>query len=262
MDVSSAKPILVDHVAPHVAMVTLNRPDKRNAVNGDLAEALEAATRALEADEDIWVCVLTSSSDQAFCAGADLSEVSQGKHRRQVTRDGGFAGFVEFEKKKPWIAAVSGPALAGGFEICLACDLIVAAENAVFGLPEVKRGLIAGAGGVQKSPRALPKAIAIELIITGDPITAQRGYELGLINAVTPIGEAHAKAISLAERIALASPVAVRESLAIARLSNEAPLGELHRMTKQAFSRLFQTEDFKEGPRAFLEKRVPRWTGR
>src|SRR5689334_3049860 len=154
--------VLFDVVEPHIALVTLNRPEARNAVNGAVAAGLEQAVERIEADTDLWVAILTGAGP-VFCAGADLKEVSAGNAAALATEKGGFGGFVRARRSKLWIAAAQGHALAGGLELLLSCDLAVAAEEANFGLPEVKRSLVAGAGGVFRLPRALPRAIALEL---------------------------------------------------------------------------------------------------
>jgi enoyl-CoA hydratase/carnithine racemase len=172
-------------VEPHIALVTLDRPEARNAVNGDVARGLEAAVERVEQDDELRVAVLTGAGP-VFCAGADLKEVSAGRGAALATERGGFAGFVRTARTKLWIAAAQGHALAGGLELLLSCDLAVVAETATFGLPEVKRSLVAGAGGVFRLPRALPRAIALEIIATGDPITAARAGQFGLVNQVVP----------------------------------------------------------------------------
>jgi enoyl-CoA hydratase len=178
------------------------------------------------------------------------------------TAENGFAGFVTAKRSKPWIAAVNGIALAGGFEIALACDMIVAADDAVFGLPEVTRGLIAAAGGVYRLARRLPQALAFELIATGNRIDAHRAAALGLVNHVVPKADTRAAAMRLAVTIAANAPLAVIESLAIARRAYDLEDAALYRLSAQAQARIMLTEDFKEGPRAFIEKRPARWLGR
>lgn len=257
-----ADAVLFDIVAPHVARVTLNRPEARNAVNGDVTRGLAAAVARVEAEPDIWVAILTGAGPHAFCAGADLKEVAAGRSAALWTEAGGFGGFVRAPRRKPWIAAAQGHALAGGLELLLACDLAVAAEGANLGLPEVKRSLVATAGGVFRLPRYLPRAVAFEIIATGEPITAARAAALGLINAAFPAGEVMEAALALAARITVNAPIAVRESLAIARRAldlDDAALWELSRTASQGIR---ETEDFQEGPRAFIEKRAPRWVGR
>jgi enoyl-CoA hydratase len=254
--------VLYDLVDGHIAVITLNRPEVRNAVNPELAAAVEWLIKKVEADDTVRVAILTSSNDRVFCAGADLAAISSGRGAGIATADGGFAGFVDAKRDKPWIAAVKGYALAGGGELCLACDMIVASEDAKFGLPEVKRGLFAGAGGVHRLPRALPRNIALELVATGDPMEARRAYELGLVNRLAPTDQVLAVALELARAIAVNAPISVRESLKVARLSSEATDAELRKISGEASMRVMTTADAREGPRAFLEKRAPQWTGR
>jgi len=253
--------VIVEMVQPHIARVVLNRPRVRNAINGAVAQGLQAAADRIEADDEIWVAILASSSDLAFCAGADLAEISAGRADMLSTQRGGFAGFTRLPRKKPWIAAVKGAAFAGGFELCLSCDMIVAAEDARFGLPETKRGLVAAAGGIHRLPRAIPRNLALEMVATGDPIDGKRAASVGLVNRCVPAAEVDAEALRLAEAIARNAPLAVRESLAIARLHAERPDLPLIDMALEATERLSTTADYAEGPRAFLEKREPQWTG-
>lgn len=249
-------------VKDHVALITLNRPDKRNAVNGAVASALGWICGETERDDDVRVCILTSSLESTFCAGADLAEISKGNARALSTKEGGFAGLVKYPRTKPWIAAVRGNALAGGCELPLSCDMIVAADNSRFGLPEVKRGIFAGGGGVFRLPRALPRNIALEIVATGDPLPAERLYQLGLINHMVPsdqvLGEAHA----LAAQISVNAPLAVRKSLEVARQAYDGTEEDLWMASNEAAAIVFSSEDAQEGPRAFLEKRAPVWKGR
>src|SRR5688500_9206058 len=194
-----------------VALITINRPAARNAVNGDVATGIEAAIDRLEEDEGVWVGILTGEGS-VFCAGADLKVVASGDMGQMMTAKGGFGGIVKRDRNKPIIAAVDGPALAGGCEIALACDLIVASTAASFGLPEVKRSLVAAAGGLFRLPRALPKNVAMEIVLTGDPIEAQRAYELGLVNRLVEPGQVVEAAMALAEQIIANAPLAVRAS--------------------------------------------------
>ncbi len=260
--VAAAECVKLDYPRAHLALVTLNRPEARNAINESTAIHLARAVEQLEQDPAIRCVVLTGAGDQAFCAGADLKEVAAGGLERLSTAANGFGGFVTAKRAKPWIAAVNGFALAGGFEIALACDLIVAADDAVFGLPEVTRGLIAAAGGVYRLVRRLPQALAFELIATANRIDAQRAAGLGLINQVVPKAQLQAAALRLATAIAANAPIAVKESLAIARRAYDLQDEELYRLSVQAQARIMLTEDFQEGPRAFIEKRPPRWLGR
>jgi len=254
--------VLFEVIEPHIALVTINRPEARNAVNGAVAAGLEAAVERMEADPDLWVAILTGAGPHAFCAGADLKEVSNGRGHTLSTPKGGFGGFVRAPRRKLWIAAAQGHALAGGLELLLTCDLAVVAETANLGLPEVKRSLVAGAGGVFRLPRALPRAIALEVITTGDPIPATRAAQYGLINAAVPADQVVPTALALARRVAVNAPIAVRESLGVARLAYDRAEAELWDICGEAGKMVRTTEDFQEGPRAFVEKRPPVWRGR
>jgi enoyl-CoA hydratase len=254
--------VLIEPVAAHIVQVVINRPEARNAVNGDVTQALARAVEHSERDPDVWVTILTGSGDGVFCAGADLKEISAGLGDSLSTPANGFAGFVFARRRKPWIAAVNGLALAGGCELALACDMIVAAEDGAFALPEVKRGLVAGAGGMFRLPRAIPHHIALELIATGDRLSARRAYELGLVNRLAPAADVRAAALKLAGEIAVNAPIAVRESLAVARRAHGLDDESLRNLTLEAWELIAHSEDFKEGPRAFIEKRAPQWSGK
>ncbi len=254
--------VTLEHSAPHIALVTLNRPEARNAINVRVASTLARYVAELDTDPEIRCVILTGAGDQAFSAGADLKEVAAGRLNMLSTAENGFAGFVTAKRTKPWIAAVNGFALAGGFEIALACDLVVAADDAVFGLPEVTRGLIAAAGGVYRLARRLPQALALELIATGNRIDARRAASLGLVNHLAPRADTRAVAVRLAATIAANAPLAVMESLAIARRAYDLDDAALYRLSVEGQARIMLTEDFQEGPRAFIEKREPRWVGR
>jgi enoyl-CoA hydratase len=252
---------MVDYVvSQRVAVITIGRPDARNAVNGAVATGIEQAIDRVEGDPDCWLAILAGDGP-VFCAGADLKAIASGQAASLRTERGGFAGLVNRERRKPLIAAVDGAALAGGFEMVLACDLVVASRSAVFGLPEVKRSLIAAGGGLFRLPRAVGPKVAMELILTGDPITAEQAYELGLVNVLVDPGEALTAAHTLAGRILLNAPHAVWESRAVAAHALSDNDATLWRMTAEAFSRVGETDDFAEGPRAFIEKRVPVWQG-
>jgi enoyl-CoA hydratase/carnithine racemase len=255
-------PVLSEPTREHVVLVTISRPETLNAVNAQVARELERVVATTEADPNVWAVVLTGSGSRAFCTGADLKEVAAGRLTSLWTQAGGFAGFVNAPRSKLWIAAVEGLALAGGFELALACDLIVASEEAAFGLPEVTRGLLAAAGGAYRLMRALPRATALELIATGDRLSAARALSLSLINQLAPKGQAVKVALALAERICRNAPVAVRESLGIARQAYDLDDATLSRLSSEAQTRLMQTEDFAEGPLAFVQKRPPQWRGR
>lgn len=254
--------VLFEMAEPHIAIVTLNRPEKRNAVNGELAALLERFVRQIEDDPEVRAAILTSSLDKVFCAGADLAAVASGTGLSMETAHGGFAGFVFANRTKPWIAAVEGMAVAGGFELCLACDMIVASRTARFGLPEVKRGLMAGAGGVHRLPNRIPESIAYELIASGEPLDADRAHACGLLNRLVEPGNALEAARELARAIAVNAPLAVQHSLAVARSGAALPDGAARALAAQHMAMLRKTEDFREGPRAFVEKREPVWKGR
>jgi enoyl-CoA hydratase len=253
---------MVDYeVIGRAAVLTINRPEARNAVNGEVAAAMEAAIDRLEADDEVWVGIVTGTGP-VFCAGADLKAIAAGQAADLTTKRGGFAGIAHRERAKPMIAAVDGPALAGGTEIVLSCDLVVASTNATFGIPEVKRSLVAAAGGLFRLPRALPAAIALELAMTGDPISAERAAHFGLINELVEPGQAKAAALALAERITANAPIAVRQSRKVVMAALSANDDELWKTTYEAMAVATSTEDFQEGPRAFIEKRAPVWKGR
>ncbi|MEM9037971.1 MAG: crotonase/enoyl-CoA hydratase family protein [Actinomycetota bacterium] len=245
----------------HVAVLTINRPEARNAVNGDVASSMEAHIDRVEEDDDIWVAIVAGNGP-AFSAGADLKEVAAGNGASLGTKRGGFAGITRRERTKPFIAAVDGFALAGGCEIVLSCDMVVASTRARFGIPEVKRSLLAAAGGLFRLPRALPRNVAMELALTGDPIDGQRAYDLGLVNVLCEEGRAVEEARALAARIEANAPIAVRLSRRVVNEAVQADDGEAWRLTNELAREVAATEDYQEGPRAFIEKRAPRWTGR
>lgn len=244
-----------------LAVITLNRPEARNAVNGEVAEAMEAVLDAYEADTNLWAAILTANG-KAFCAGADLKEIAAGRGNMLSTRKGGFAGLVRRERTKPLIAAITGSALAGGTEIALACDMIVCSEDTVFGLPEVKRSLVAAAGGLFRLPRAIGMAPALEVIMTGDPLPAERAYQLGMVNMIVPTDRVMIEARALAERVIANAPLAVQGSRGVAARAFMDDDDALWRAGGTAFGEVAATEDFKEGPRAFIEKRAPKWQGK
>ncbi len=249
-----------------VAIITLDRPEARNAVNGDVANGLEAAIDRLEADEAVWVGILAANTEgqerPVFCAGADLKAINSGDAASLATKRGGFGGFVYRERRKPVIAAVDGLATAGGCEIVLAADLVVATTRSAFGLAETKRNLIAGAGGLFRLPRAIGQAAAMEAILTGEPIPADRAHELGLLSRLVEPGEAVDEALRLAAQITACAPLAVWESRAIVRAAATEDDETLIRRTNEAFARVVGSADTKEGLAAFIEKRAPNWQGR
>ena len=251
-----------------VMIVTICRPEVRNAVNLEVHLEIGAALERADADAEVRALILTGSGDQAFSAGADLKAVARGEKVMPddpVQRGWGFAGYVSHPIGKPTIAAVNGLALGGGTELTLASDLAVAAESARFGLPEVKRGLVAAAGGAFRLGRQLPPKLAMELLLTGDPIPAQRALELGLVNAVVPRERVLDAALELAARITANAPLAVQASKRIAlgivdgRIVDEAACWELN---DRESADVMRSEDAREGPRAFAEKRAPVWKAR
>jgi enoyl-CoA hydratase len=241
-----------------VMVITLNRPAARNAMKRSMSETIADAVDALARDEGLKAAVVTGSGE-TFCAGMDLKDFAKGNRPSLPGR--GFAGFVEAPPLKPVIAAVEGYALAGGFELALACDLIVASSEAVFGLPEVTRGLVAAGGGLLRLPRKVPAAVALEIALTGDPIDARRAYSLGLVNHVVEPGAALAAALGLAHRISRNSPLGVAASKQIISQSADWAMPDAFDLQRPISERVFVSEDAAEGARAFIERRDPRWSG-
>jgi enoyl-CoA hydratase len=242
-----------------VLVITLNRPDARNAVNRDVAQGIADALEALDADDDLRLGVITGAG-KGFSAGMDLRAFVQGQ--RPFVEGRGFAGIVQKAARKPLIAAVEGFAVAGGFEIALACDLIVAAKGARFGIPEVKVGLFAGAGGLLRIPQRVPYGIAMELALTGEPILAERGYELGLVNRLTEPGGALDGALELAGVVAQNAPLSLEASKEILQQVRDWSQEEFWDRQQPLLDKIFNSEDAKEGATAFSEKRAPNWQGR
>jgi enoyl-CoA hydratase len=245
----------------NVLVMKINRPEARNAVNGDVAQGIEAGLDELESNDALWCAVLTGTRE-FFCAGADLKLMNAGKPGEMMTAKGGFAGLVHRERTKPLIAAVEGPALAGGLEIVLSCDLVVASTESRFGIPEVKRNLVAAAGGVFRLPRVLPMNVAVEMGITGDPISAQRALELGLVNELAEPGTALEAGLALAGRVTANAPLAVQHTLRLMRELKSADDATGFAQSGEAMAALFASEDLSEGLMAFIEKRPPQWKGR
>ena len=243
----------------HVLLLTINRPEARNAINRATALALEAALDEAETDDDVWVIVLTGAGDKAFSAGMDLKAFAAGE---VPFTDHGFAGIANRFLTKPIIAAANGAALAGGFEIMISCDMVVAAEHAKFGIPEASRGLIAGGGGLIRLAKRIPITVANEMALTAEPIDANRAYELGIVNRVVTAEELLATAIALAERIAANAPLAVRTSKRVMHEVRELPEGAAWVVNNEAFGAIGASADALEGAVAFAEKRPPVWTGR
>jgi len=255
-------PVILRERRGPVEILTLNRPEARNAVNGEVGKQMSAALDELDTDEELRVLIITGAGDKAFCAGMDLKAFGAGGGGSIGGGTGGFAGFARREIPVPVIAAVNGPALAGGFELVLACDMVVAAEHAVFGIPEAKRGLLAAGGGLVRLPKRLPMATALELALTGDPITAARAYELGLVNAVVPADRVIDEAMALAGRIMANAPLSVRYSRQVTRQAAEVSEEEAWKLSDDATAIVFNSADSREGPLAFAEKRAPKWQGR
>lgn len=260
-DTATVEPVLFE-LRDHIALITLNRPASRNAIDGAVATALGRFVAQTEADDTVRAVVLASSHPTVFCAGADLGEIARGNAAALSTAEGGFGGLTRATRTKPWIAAVGGAAFAGGCELILSCDMIVASEGARFALPEVKRGLFAAAAGPLRLQRVLPRNIALELVATGDPIDGARAYQLGMVNRLVVQDALIEAAMALAAAIAVNAPLAVRESLKIARETPDLDEAEYWARSREVEALVFVSDDAREGPIAFLEKRAPRWTGR
>lgn len=257
MSGSDTAELLVETRGP-VLIMQLNRPQARNAATLEMAEAMASALDALDSQPELRVGIITGAGG-SFCAGMDLKGFLQGKRPSLPGR--GFCGLTMRPPAKPLIAAVEGYALAGGFELALACDLIVAARDAQFGLPEVKRGLAASAGGLLRLPKRLPYHVAMECILTGDMFGAERFAQLGLVNRLTEPGGALDAALALAQTIAANGPLAVAASKQVASQSGEWPLAEMFDRQAVITAPVFSSQDAREGAAAFAEKRPPVWKG-
>ena len=249
---------ILTSVEDGILVVTINRPDAKNAMTKAAAEGIAAAMDRLDSEDDLRVGILTGAGG-TFCSGMDLKGFLRGES--PVVEGRGFGGVVQAPPKKPLIAAVDGYALAGGLELMIACDLVVANDGAKFGIPEVKRGLVAAAGGVMMLPDQIPERIAMELALTGDFIDAARAYELGLINRVTN-GSALDGAKELAAKIVANGPLAVKVSKAVIKESRGWPMEERYERQTQLIAPVFVSEDAREGAAAFAEKRAPNWKGK
>ncbi len=245
---------VVTEIRDRMLVITLNRPDALNAINTPVAEGLLRAIHRLDSDRSLTVGVLTGAG-RGFCAGMDLKAfAAEGPPN-------GFEEFLHNGSHKPLIAAVEGFALAGGLEVALTCDLIVAARDVKVGIPEVGVGLCAAGGGLLRLPNRIPLGVAMELALTGDPITAERAHEIGLVARLAPTGGALAGAIQLAERIAKNAPLAVATSKQLVRSTTGTTETEFWTLQAPLMKRVFASADAKEGPKAFVEKRPPSWTG-
>ncbi|QCB49668.1 enoyl-CoA hydratase [Rhodococcus sp. PAMC28707] len=260
--------VVLTETRGHTMLVTINRPAAANSINADVHRGLGEAWELAQATDEIRVVVLTGAGEATFCAGADLKALGTSGPDGVTPPDTahwGFAGVVKHHITKPIIAAVNGNALGGGTELALASDLVVAADTSTFGLPEVKRGLIAGAGGVFRLVTAIPRAVALELLLTGNALSAEDALRWGLVNRVVPQAEVLTTALALAETIAGGAPLAVQASKTVARgivdgvVPSEA---EGWALTEQALARLSTSADTMEGIMAFLEKRDPIWSGK
>ncbi|MDR7463597.1 MAG: enoyl-CoA hydratase-related protein [Armatimonadota bacterium] len=254
----------------HVATVTLNRPDAMNALDPEMSRQLAEVWRDVRDDPQVWAAVVTGAGEKAFCAGADLKRL--GEYYRDLTpfqrrqrgdHEPGLGGITRnLWVHKPIVAAINGYCLAGGLELALACDLRVAADHATFALTEVRWGIIPGAGGTQRLPRLVPVGIALEMILTAQPISAQRAYEVGLVNRVVPLGELMPTALKLAETICANAPLAVRTAKEAVWRGLHLSLEEGLRLEALLGDPLRETEDVQEGLRSFREKRRPEFKGR
>jgi len=252
--------LVTTEVTDGIQIMTINRPQAKNAINLETAQALADALDQFNRDDAIVVGVLTGAGG-TFCSGMDLKAFAATGQRPYVG-DRGFAGLCEKPPAKPLIAAVEGYAVAGGCELALACDLIVAASNAQFGLPEVRRAIVPGSGGMVRLPRRIPYHIALELALTGDPIGAERAHQVGLVNRLAESGQALQAALELARRIAANGPLAVRTIKEVMSVSGDWPVGEMFDRQRPMIAHIFKSDDAREGATAFAEKRAPKWTGR
>jgi enoyl-CoA hydratase len=254
----SDEPILTE-TRDGVLIITINRPEARNAVNGGVATGMAAALDRLDAEDDVRVGIVTGAGGY-FSAGMDLKAFVQGES--PYAGDRGFAGITQRASRKPLIAAIEGFALAGGFEVALSCDLIVASREARFGIPEVKRSLVAAGGALLRLPRRIPYHLAMELALTGEPIGAERAYELGVVNRLAEPGAAVETALELASAVVRNAPLALIASKQIIEQSPEWNTEEMWTKQGEISGPVFTSEDAREGATAFAEKREPVWRGR
>lgn len=251
----------------HLTILTINRPESLNAISPPTSAEMDQVLNDFDADPDAWVCIITGAGDRAFSAGNDLK--FQAQHGPEAVRKGmenikgGFGGITSrFDCFKPIIAAVNGFALGGGFEIALACDIIIAAETASFGLPEHRVGLMPGAGGVHRLPRQIPYHLAMGMILTSKRITAQEAQQFGLVNEVTSLEELLPTAEKCAAEIMKGAPISARASKEASLKGYNMPLEEALSAVFPGMEAMYKSEDYIEGPKAFAEKRPPQWKGR
>lgn len=247
-------------VVEQILVITLNRPQARNAVNHESAQQLAAALDRLDADDSLVIGILTGAGN-TFCSGMDLKAFAATGQRPYV-EGRGFAGICERPPRKPLIAAVEGYALAGGCEVVMACDLVVAASNATFGVPEVKRGLVPGSGGMVRLPSRIPYHIAMEAVLTGDMFPAERFHQYGLVNRLVEPGQALDAALTLARQIAQNGPLAVQTAKQIIAESRNWRPADMFDLQRPRIVHVFESDDAREGATAFAEKRAPVWTGK
>jgi len=256
---SDTEPAVLTERRERVLVITINRPEQRNAVNAAVAHGIAAALDDLDGDAELAIGVITGAG-KGFCSGMDLKAFVTGE--RPWAGDRGFAGITQRASAKPLIAAIEGFAVAGGLEVALSCDLIVAARGARLGIPEVKRSLVAAGGGLLRLPRMLPRNVAMELALTGDPIAAERAHGLGLVNRLAEPGEALSAALELAEAIAQNGPLALAASKRILTESADWPDSEFFDRQQAITEPVMASRDAREGATAFAEKRAPVWQGR
>ncbi|SON61173.1 Carnitinyl-CoA dehydratase [Mycobacterium simulans] len=266
MTEANGQPAALVERRDNVMVITINRPEARNAINGAVSIAVGDALHEAQHDPNVRAVVITGAGDKSFCAGADLKAISRRENIYHPDHsEWGFAGYVHHFIDKPTIAAVNGTALGGGTELALASDLVVADERAKFGLPEVKRGLIAAAGGVFRIVNQLPRKVGMELLLTGEPLTATDAYEWGLINQVVKEGSVLDAALALAARVTVNAPLSVQASKRIAYGVDDGVITDEEaswERTVREMRTLIRSEDAKEGPLAFAEKREPVWKAR